>query len=173
MEREEGKSFETSRDDCEITRLQEMNKSEIIKKCVSLTLALDKAEKEIEVYKQLVIQTNEQHRPPKTKIPNFHEMDYNTNWSWINKIVFILKKMNRPLLSSEMIAFITPYEQLLQQSRHKAQAFSAHLTKAVKYGRIRTYKLPGARGYYYVLVSWLSQEDGQLIKEYENKILFK
>lgn len=37
---------------------------------------------------------------------------------------------------------------------------------------VRAYKLAGARGYYYVLPGWLDTQ-GQLIKEYEDKIFFK
>jgi hypothetical protein len=76
------------------------------------------------------------------------------------------------LLSSEIIEFITPYESVLQYSRFRAQAFSAHLHKAVKYGRVIAYKLGGSRGYYYILPDWVDAA-GRIVKEYENKIFFK
>lgn len=161
METENGKSGE-------IIHLKEMKKSEIIRKYLGLQSALSEAEKELVAYKRLLAQKG----ILSVNGVNIHEMEYNPNWSWLNKIVFVLKKLDRPLLSSEFIEFMMPYEPVLQYSRHKAQALSAHLTKAVKYGRIRTYKLHGARGYYYVLAPWLSP-DGELGKEYKAKILFQ
>ena len=144
-----------------------MKKSEIIKRYLDIQSALDEAEKELVAYKRLLAQKG----ILSVNGDNIHEMEYNQSWSWLNKIVFVLKKLDRPLLSSDFIEFMMPFEPVLQYSRHKAQALSAHLTKAVKYRRIKTYKLHGARGYYYVLAAWLSP-DGDLSREYKAKILF-
>ena len=151
---------------------ENMDRAELLKKCVDLKSALDKAQTEIETYRGLLIKSSQEYQRLKSKNPDITEAEYNKAWSWVNKIVFVLKKIDRPLLSSEIIEFITPYEPVIQYSHHRAQAFSANLTKAVKYHRVRAYKLPGSRGYYYVLPSWLDA-DGQLTKEYEAKIFFK
>jgi len=148
-----------------------MDKVEIIKKCLDFKSALEKANKEIETYRSLLIKLSEEYNHLKSKNPDIDQAEYNKSWSWVNKIVFVLKKINRPLLSSEIIAFITPYEPVLKYSHHRAQAFSANLHKAIKYDRVRAYKLPGSRGYYYILPNWL--DEGHLIKEYENKLFFK
>lgn len=172
MESDERKLHEFGTRKSEISSIQDLDKAEIIKKCLDYKSMLDKAEKQNDVYRSLLIKLSEQYELLKAKIPDINEADYNKDWNWVNKIVFVLKKINRPLLSSEIIAFITPYEPVLKHSRYKAQAFSANLTKAVKYGRVRAYKLLGSRGYYYVLSNWLDS-DGQLNKNYEDKIFFK
>jgi hypothetical protein len=149
-----------------------LDKAELVKKFMDVRSALDKAELEIETYRGLLIKSSEEYRHLRSKIPDISQAEYNKTWSWVNKIVFVLKKINRPLLSCEIIEFITPYEAVLQYSHHRAQSFSANLTKAVKYDRVRAYKLSGSRGYYYVLPAWLDI-NGQLIKEYEDKIFLK
>lgn len=172
MEQEGRKSDKVVVNPSEISPLENLDKGEIIRKCLDFRSALDKAKDEIEILRSLLIKSSNEYKLLKSKNPDISQAEYNTGWSWVNKIVFVLKKINRPLLSSEIISFITPYEPVLQYSHHKAQAFSANLNKAVKYDRVRAYKLPGSRGYYYVLPAWL-EVDGQLIKEYESKIFFK
>jgi hypothetical protein len=172
MEKREEKSNNTEMAECNMSVLQTLEKAELIKRCLDFKLALDNARKETESYRSLLIDSVKAYNLLKTKNPDIDNAEYNTSWSWVNKIVFVLKKINRPLLSTEIIAFLTPYEPILQHSHHRAQAFSANLTKAVKYGRVRAYKLAGSRGYYYIIAAWLDS-DGNLSKEYENKIFFK
>lgn len=172
MEQKEKNYSRAKRTMSEISLLKDMSKEEIIQKCLDLNSAFKKANSEIETYRELLKKMLVEHDKLKAKNPHIDETEYNNGWGWVNKIVFVLKKIKRPLLSSEIIAFITPYEPVLQNSRHKAQAFSANLNKAVKYGRVLAYKLGGSRGYYYILPDWLDS-DGRISKEYENKIFFK
>ena len=67
---------------------------------------------------------------------------YNINATWIDKIVFVLKAAGRPMRSAEII------EVLLNQ-----KGLSAHLTKALKYGRIIGEKQAGQNGYLFSLPS--------------------
>lgn len=149
-----------------------LDKTELVRKCVELKSALKEVQLEVATYRALLSKSSKEYQRLKSKTQDITHAEYNKGWSWVNKIVFVLKKINRPLLSSEIIDFITPYEPVLQYSHHKAQAFSANLSKAVKYDRVRAYKLSGSRGYYYVLPAWL-EVDGQLNKEYESKIFFR
>jgi hypothetical protein len=151
---------------------QQLNKEELIQNCRELKSAVDKAEREIEAYRELLTKTLSEYDLFKSRHPDIEAAEYNKRWSWVNKIVYVLKKVRRPLLSSEIISFITPYETVLQHSHHRAQAFSANLNKAVKYGRVIPYKLGGSRGYYYILPDWRDHE-GRIMGEYENKIFFK
>lgn len=169
MQRDDRKSDMEARSENELLLL---DKSELARKCVELKSTLDKVQQEIATYRALLIKSSEEYQRLKAKNLDITQTEYDKTWSWVNKIVFVLKKVNRPLLSSEIIEFVTPYELGLQYSRHRAQAFSANLNKAVKYGRVQTFKLPGSRGYYYVLPNWLGC-NGHLTNEYENKIFFK
>ncbi len=172
MDREERKSVRADRKKDELFHLQEMNKEEIIQKCYDLASSLDRANHDVEICTKLLKKVFMELDQLKAKTPHIEKAEYNKSWSWVNKIVFVLKKIKRPLLSSEIIEFITPYEPVLQFSRYRAQAFSAHLHKAVKYGRVIAYKLGGSRGYYYVLPDWMDTA-GKILKEYEDKIFFK
>jgi hypothetical protein len=152
--------------------LHNMSKEAIIQKCYDLASSLDKANDDVTTRNMLLKEVFTELQQLKAKIPHIDQSEYNKSWSWVNKIVFVLKKIRRPLLSSEIIEFITPYEPVLQYSHYRAQAFSAHLHKAVKYGRVMAYKLGGSRGFYYVLPDWMDVT-GKILKEYEEKIFFK
>jgi hypothetical protein len=152
--------------------LQHMSKEELIQKCYDLASSLDKANDDVQICNSLLKEVFMEFEQLKAKTPHIDKAEYNKSWSWVNKIVFVLKKIKRPLLSPEIIEFITPYESILQYSRYKAQAFSAHLHKAVKYGRVIAHKLSGSRGYYYILPDW-TDTTGKILKEYEDKIFFK
>jgi|GEM_PF-1921665 len=172
MERERKKSDELIAKEDGLLLLESMDKVAIIKKYLDLEADLKNARNEIEILRRLLIKSSEQYKFLQATNPHIDQSDYDKSWSWVNKIVFVLKKINRPLRSSEIIEFITPYEPVLQRSHYRAQAFSANLNKAVKYDRVKAYKLSGSRGYYYVLPAWLDI-NGQLAKQYADKIFFK
>ncbi|HMV10569.1 MAG TPA: hypothetical protein PK325_07820 [Cyclobacteriaceae bacterium] len=172
MEREREKSDELAAKERGLLFLENMDKTAVIKKYLDLEADLKNARNEIEILRKLLIKSSDEYKLLKATNPHIDQADYNKSWGWVNKIVFVLKKINRPLRSSEIINFITPYEPVLQHSHYRAQAFSANLNKAVKYDRVKAYKLSGSRGYYYVLPTWLDI-NGQLAKEYEDKIFFK
>jgi hypothetical protein len=172
MERERKKIDELAAKERDFSLWESMDKATLIKKYIDVESDLKNAKDEIEILRKLLIKSSEQYKLLKATNPHIDQTDYNKSWSWVNKIVFVLKKINRPLRSSEIIDFITPYEPVLQYSHHRAQSFSANLNKAVKYDRVKAYKLSGSRGYYYALPAWLDI-NGQLTQEYEDKIFFK
>lgn len=162
----------------ELIRFRKMNTEEIIQKYADLKFILNEKEEQI---KKLREQGNfflekweyalKQYELLKLKFPDINNTEYKRTWSWVTKIVYVLKKINRPLLSSELIELMCPYEPVLSTSMNKAQAFSANLNKAVRYKRIMPHKLRGSRGNYYVLPEWIDNE-GVLLSEYESKIYF-
>jgi hypothetical protein len=172
MRQEERTSVGKSQIKDGLNHLPDMSKEEIIQKCYDLASSLEKANGEVRTYRSLLGEVLAELDKLKEKTPHIDKAEYNKGWSWVNKIVFVLKKIQRPLLSLEIIEFITPYEPVLQYSRYRAQAFSAHLHKAVKYGRVIAYKLGGSRGYYYILPDW-ADATGKISKEYEDKIFLK
>lgn len=100
--------------------------------------------------------------------PDASDAIYNRNWTWITKIEYILKKCTRPMKSSEIITMLLPHESSLNITGEPQKYLSGYLNKAVKYQRILTHKIPGIRGYFYVLPSWI--ENGKLLSEYESRI---
>lgn len=151
--------------------LIEMGVEEIRRAYRGLATAYEILRKESEVFRSAYLKLEKDNGLLRSTSVQIDQKVYNKKWSWVNKIVFVLKQAQRPLLSSDLIVFMTPLELTLQYSHHKAQVFSAHLNKAVKYGRVIAYKLGGSRGYYYTLPGWY--EGDKLKNEFEEKIYFK
>ena len=76
---------------------------------------------------------------------------YNINSTWIDKIVFVLKAAGRPLRSVEIIEVLTNNDPLFRTLTDRQKGLSAHLTKALKYGRIIGVKQKGQNGYLFSL----------------------
>jgi predicted nuclease with TOPRIM domain len=76
---------------------------------------------------------------------------YNINATWIDKIVFVLKAAGRPMRSSEIIDVLLKNDMTFRTLTDHQKGLSAHLTKALKYGRIIGEKQAGQNGYLYSL----------------------
>jgi len=76
---------------------------------------------------------------------------YNINSTWIDKIVFVLKAAGRPLRSSEIIEVLEKNDITFRTLANKPKGLSAHLTKALNYGRIIGEKQKGQNGYLFRL----------------------
>ena len=76
---------------------------------------------------------------------------YNINATWIDKIVFVLKAAGRPLRSSEIIEILSKNDVTFRTLTDKQKGLSAHLTKALKYGRVIGQKQKGQNGYLFSL----------------------
>lgn len=77
---------------------------------------------------------------------------YNINATWIDKIVFILKTAGRPLRSSEIVEILLKNDIMFRTLTGNPQkSLSAHLNKALKYGRIIGAKQKGQNGYLFSL----------------------
>lgn len=76
---------------------------------------------------------------------------YNMNATWIDKIVFVLKAAGRPLRSSEIIDVLLKNDVMFRTLTDHQKGLSAHLTKALKYGRIIGTKQKGQNGYIFSL----------------------
>jgi hypothetical protein len=156
----------------DLQRLEQLSKEELIRKYAELKSEYDYKEGQAAYFLSQWEEALRMYYQVKLKYPDIDEAEYSKDWSWVNKIVYVLKKTNRPLLSPEMIELITEHDPALKNSRFRPQTFSANLNKAVKYKRIIAYKLGGTRGYYYVMPEWV-EVNGGLKKEYEDKIFFR
>lgn len=94
---------------------------------------------------------------------------YDSGWSWISKIVFLVKQANKPLRSAEIIEVLQKKEPVLYKKVSKEKFLSAFLNVAKQQGRLIPYKLKGVRGNYYCLPGWVN-ETGELIPEMRSKI---
>lgn len=94
---------------------------------------------------------------------------YDHSWSWISKIVFLVKQANKPLRSAEIIALLQKKEPVLLKKTSKEKFVSAFLNVAMRKERLIPYKLSGVRGNFYCLPEWVDNE-GQLIPGMREKI---
>ncbi len=145
--------------------LQQKNKEEL----VALVLELQKRDKELV---DLLMSNYESIKEKHKKIKELEEKlainqvemedykrvadlklgrTYDIRATWIDKIVFILKAAERPLRSSEIISVLWNADPLFRTLTDKQKGLSAHLTKALKYGRIVGVKQKGQNGYLFSL----------------------
>jgi hypothetical protein len=79
------------------------------------------------------------------------EDGYNPQWSWIDKIVFILKDEGRPMQSFEIVEKLDEREpDIIERMYEPEKYFSVVLAKAKEYGRVTTIKQKGTRGALYM-----------------------
>jgi hypothetical protein len=95
---------------------------------------------------------------------------YNTKWTWIAKIVFLLKHENKPLRATEMIELFSQFEETFANRKNKIKLLSAYLVKAQQYQKILSLNSKGVRGFYYFLPEWVD-ENGVLVDFMKRKIL--
>jgi hypothetical protein len=107
----------------------------------------ERIEEVFKMHSQGQIITEEYKRLVDLKLGN----TYNINATWIDKIVFILKAGGRPMRSSEIIEVLLKNDVTFRTLTDHQKGLSAHLTKALKYGRIIGTKQKGQNGYVFSL----------------------
>ena len=107
----------------------------------------DRMEEVFKMHAQGQVITEEYKRLVDLKLGN----TYNINATWIDKIVFVLKTAGRPMRSAEIIQVLLKNDMLFRTLTDHQKGLSAHLTKALKYGRIIGTKQKGQNGYVFSL----------------------
>lgn len=107
----------------------------------------DRMEEVFKMHAQGQVITEEYKRLVDLKLGN----TYNINATWIDKIVFVLKAAGRPMRSAEIIQVLLKNDMLFRTLTDHQKGLSAHLTKALKYGRIIGTKQKGQNGYIFSL----------------------
>jgi hypothetical protein len=83
---------------------------------------------------------------------------YDVSWTWLNKLIFILKQANKPMQSKEILKLMDSADKSLKYFDDKQKVLSVHLNKAVKYERIKHHKVRGSGGFFYCLPEWFEGE---------------
>ena len=149
----------------ELNTLQEQTKEELINKVLELQQRdkelVEKYKlhtKEIQNYKSRFEELFRMHTHSQIIAEDYKRIvdlklgnTYNINDTWINKIVFVLKVAGRPLRSSEIIEVLSKNDLTFRTLTDPQKGLSAHLTKALKYGRIIGIKQKGQNGYIFSL----------------------
>lgn len=83
---------------------------------------------------------------------------YNPKWMGIDKVIYILKKNSKVMLSSEIQNELLKIEPFLNQKwTNPYSAVITYLGRGVKFGRIIQYDKIGAFGYTYGLPEWFDE----------------
>lgn len=94
---------------------------------------------------------------------------YNPKWIGIDKVIYILKKNSKVMLSSEILKELLITEPFLNQKwTNPYSAIITYIGRGVKFGRIVQHNKIGAFGYTYALPEWFDDE-GNLFKQYRRK----
>ncbi len=112
-----------------------------------LSVYEERAERYLNLYAESDIEKENYKRVADLKLGK----TYNINANWIDKIVFVLKAAERPLRSSEIIDILVKNDIAFRTLTDQRKALSAHLNRAMKYGRIIGEKLKGENGYLFKL----------------------
>lgn len=94
---------------------------------------------------------------------------YNTDWNWMQKIVFALSIIDKPALTAEIISELERHDDALNYYHDPARSFSTFMSRAVKYGVVIKLKTAGIQGCHYVLPDWCDG-GGKLSEKYRMKI---
>ncbi len=124
----------------------------------SLDIAIKKLEKEHfhlrELYKEALLEIENLQK----RLENYEKPDdgYNKRWTVITKIVFLITKADKPLLSAEIIPLLKEREPSIVNKQASLEKYlSAFLNTAVKHHRLIPHKLKGVRGNFYCLPQWI------------------
>ncbi len=96
-------------------------------------------------------------------------LEYNESWTWIKKIVFVVRKSEKPLLAAEILAILRQKDSLLAVNSNPVKFISVMLTEAKRKRCLIPVKGVAVRGKYYCLPEWMD-ENGNLVLEMSKKI---
>ena len=91
---------------------------------------------------------------------------YDVSWTWLNKLLFVLKRANKPMQSKDILKLLESADKTFKYFDDQQKVLSVHLNKAVKYERIKHYKIRGSGGFYYCLPEWF---EGEKLKGHYSK----
>lgn len=86
---------------------------------------------------------------------------YHNGLEWLSKVIFILRRVGRPLKARELFVEINRIDPELRKRANPSNFLSAVLSEGVKTGRLILHPVKGTRGGYYVLEEW-TDEHGEL-----------
>jgi hypothetical protein len=135
-----------------------MNSAELIRIITDLQSKNNSLESDLKFHKEKINELFERLSQSQIKIEELQQTNdmklgnsFNINSTWIDKIVFVLKSTGRPMRSSEIIEVLLKYDKTFRTLTDPQKGLSAHITKALKYGRILGTKVKGMNGYTFTL----------------------
>lgn len=122
------------------------------------------AEIEIDLLETENARLNKQLEENKIKKPSYN--NYDSNWKGIEKVIYILRKNQKVMLSKEIMQeLLNVQPDLIQKWDKPYPATIKYITRGVNFGRIIQYNKIGSGGFTYALPEWFD-EDGNLISKF-------
>lgn len=94
---------------------------------------------------------------------------YKQEWSYAQKVAFLLLLYNKPLSSLEIQTFFLKYDKGFKTNQRHQTTLSGIMTRICKTGRIGKYKLKGQKELLFVMPTWMDKM-GELKEVYFNQI---
>lgn len=94
---------------------------------------------------------------------------YKQEWSYAQKVAFLLLLYNKPLSSLEIQTFFLKYDKGFKTNQRPQTTLSGIMTRICKTGRIGKYKLKGQKELLFVMPTWMDKT-GELKEVYFNQI---
>lgn len=94
---------------------------------------------------------------------------YKQEWSYAQKVAFLLLLHNKPLSSLEIQTFFLKYDKGFKTNQRPQTTLAGILNRICKTGRIGKYKLKGQKELMFILPTWLDKS-GELKEVYFNQI---
>ncbi len=95
--------------------------------------------------------------------------DYQQDWSYPNKITFLVEWQNKPLTSLEIQKLLIQLDKRFKKLQRPITTLSGLLTRTHQSNRISKYKIKGKSELYFVLPNWLDKQ-GVLSEPYSKEI---
>ena len=95
--------------------------------------------------------------------------DYQQEWSYPNKIKFLIEWKNKPLTSLEIQSLLMQLDKRFKTVQRPNTTLSGLLTRTHQSSRISKYKIKGKSELYFVLPSWLDKQ-GNLLEDYSKDV---
>lgn len=95
---------------------------------------------------------------------------YSNRLSWMGKVIFVIRKEDKPLRAVEIVEILLELDDSLHLKANPTTFISVVLAKAVKEKRLSLHKIFGTRGGYYAIEEWLD-ENGNLDEYIKEQLL--
>lgn len=136
-------------------RLRRLSYDELVKLHINTLNSLKEVKRQLAVYDKNIGRTVKK--------------KYNTQWNWMQKIVFALMSLDKPALASELIEELQKVDDHFDCYYDPLKAFSTFTARAVNKGIITKHRIHGFKGCHYSLPEWCD-EAGNLLNGYRGRI---
>lgn len=104
---------------------------------------------------------------------------YKEEWTWVEKIFYIIDKKGAPLKTKDIVSFLAELEPKINETYEKHyQSISSFISQKVKSGELKKFRLNEGSENFYAPTDWIKNENsfrlnGYVLYEKENERLVR